>query len=126
LRWRSELKNVIEIEVPSAPAGLPQDVREKWEAAYADAFRKSQPKGDYSDMEISRQHTEAHHARRKADAIREANRILHTPELTSYAQAMSLEAWHFVLREPSGDGKTLRVVTRHGKKYYFPIPDSRG
>ena len=58
------------------------------------------------------------------DALYAANKLLSTPALTSYEQAMSLDAWHFVLRAASADGKTLRVVTRHGDKYSFPIPSA--
>ena len=98
------------IEIPAAPANLPQAVEEKWKAAYEAAFAEAQ--NDWPDDPPTQ----------KQQALREANRVVKTPELTSYSQTMGLEDWHFALREPSKDGKTLRVVTRHGKKYTFPIP----
>jgi hypothetical protein len=98
------------IQVPDAPAGLPASVEKKWKQAYEEAFKEA--KNDWPDDEPTQ----------KQAALRDANRILKTPELTSYSQTMDIEEWHFVLREPSKDGKTLRVVTRHGKKYTFPIP----
>jgi hypothetical protein len=93
--------------IPAAPGGLPGAVETKWKAAYQVAFTSMQGK----DSAFQMQH-----------ALQVANATLATPELASYEDAMSLEEWHFVLRKPSADGKTLRVVTRHGDKYLFPIP----
>ena len=98
------------IEIPAAPANLPEAVEKKWKEAYAAAFKEAQ--NDWPD-DVPTQ---------KQQSLREANRVVKTPELTSYSHAASLEEWHFVLRAASADGKTLRVVTRHGKKYTFPIP----
>ena len=98
------------IEIPAAPAGLPPALEKRWKAAYEAAFKEAQDESP-DDLTTQRQL-----------ALREANRLLKTPELESYEQVMKLEEHHFVLREPSTDGKTLRVVTRHGKKYKFPIP----
>jgi hypothetical protein len=98
------------IEIPTPPAGLPAEVEKKWKSAYATAFKEAQ---EESPDDLTTQ---------KQLALREANRLLKTPELTSYSQTMDIEDHHFVLREPSKDGKILRVVTRHGKKYTFPIP----
>jgi hypothetical protein len=98
------------IEIPLPPANLPASVEKQWSKAYEDAFKEAQ--NDWPD-DVPAQ---------KQQALREANRILKTPEITSYSQAMGIEGWHFVLREASKDGKTLRVVTRHGKKYTFDIP----
>jgi hypothetical protein len=100
----------LKIEAPPAPAGIPALVAKKWKKAFEDAFEEAQ--NDFpDDLPAQRQ-----------AAFREANRLLKTPELTSYSDAMDLEDFHVVLREPSIDGKTLRVVTRHGKKYNLPIP----
>jgi hypothetical protein len=99
-----------EIEVPAAPAGLPKAVEKKWKETYAAAFKEAQ---DESPDDLTQQ---------RQLALRDANRILKTPEITSYKQAMEIEDWHFVLREPSANRETLRVVTRHGKKYTFAIP----
>jgi hypothetical protein len=98
------------IEIPAAPAGLPAALEKKWKQTYESAFKEAQEESP-DDLTTQRQL-----------ALREANRLLKTPELTSYNQTMDLEDHHFVLREPSKDGKTLRVVTRHGRKYTFPIP----
>jgi hypothetical protein len=98
------------IDIPAAQANLPETVEKKWKEAYQVAFKEAQ--NDWPDDPPTQ----------KQQALREANRVLKTPELTSYSHAASLEEWHFVLRAPSTDGKTLRVVTRHGKKYTFPIP----
>jgi hypothetical protein len=98
------------IQIPDAPAGLPASVEKKWKQTYEAAFKEAQEESP-DDLTTQRQL-----------ALREANRLLKTPELTSYSQAKDLEDWHFVLRAPSADGTTLRVVTRHGKKYTFPIP----
>ncbi|HEV7521992.1 MAG TPA: hypothetical protein VGP89_12915 [Candidatus Angelobacter sp.] len=98
------------IEIPAAPAGLPASVEKKWKQTYETAFKEAQEESP-DDVTTQRQL-----------ALREANRLLKTPELTSYSQTMDIDDFHFVLREPSKDGKTLRVVTRHGKKYTFPIP----
>jgi hypothetical protein len=99
-----------QIEVPAAPAGLPKAVEKKWKETYAAAFKEAQ---DEAPDDLTQQ---------RQSALRDANRILKTPEITSYSQAMDIEEWHFVLREPSADGKMLRVVTRHGKKYNLAIP----
>jgi hypothetical protein len=98
------------IEIPAPPAGLPASLEKKWKQTYESAFKEAQEESP-DDLTTQRQL-----------ALREANRLLKTPELESYSQTMGLEEHHFVLREPSKDGKTLRVVTRHGKKYIFPIP----
>jgi hypothetical protein len=98
------------IQIPDAPAGLPAAVEKKWKQTYESAFKEAQEESP-DDLTTQRQL-----------ALREANRLLKTPELTSYSQAMDIEDFHFLLREPSKDGKTLRVVTRHGKKYNLPIP----
>jgi len=98
------------IEVPAAPANLPAAVEKKWKEAYVSAFKEAQIDWP-EDLPTQKQ-----------QALREANRVTKTPEITSYSHALSLEDWHFMLRQPSADGKTLRVVTRHGKKYTFDIP----
>jgi hypothetical protein len=98
------------IEIPAAPSGLPAALEKKWKAAYEAAFREAQEESP-DDLTTQRQL-----------ALRDANSLLKTPELTSYSHALDVEDHHFVLRAPSADGKTLRVVTRHGKKYTFPIP----
>jgi hypothetical protein len=98
------------IDVPTAPGNLPPAMEKKWKEAYVAAFKEAQ--NDWQDDEQMQ----------KQVALREANRVVKTPEITSYGHAKGLEDWHFVLREPSADGKTLRVVTRHGKKYTFDIP----
>jgi hypothetical protein len=100
----------IVIEIPAPPAGLPPAIEKKWKDTYEAAFKEAQEESP-DDLTTQRQL-----------ALREANRLLKTPELESYSQTMGLEKFHFVLREPSKDGSTLRVVTRHGKKYTFPIP----
>jgi hypothetical protein len=99
------------LAIPAAPRGLPDDVVEKWKARYAEEYREAEQDWPHD--------TDRH----KSMALHAANRTLHTPELTSYEQAKSLEDWHFILREPSEDGNTLRVVTRHAKKYTFAIPE---
>jgi hypothetical protein len=96
-----------QIEIPAAPGGLPGAVEKQWKAAYEMAFAST----SHKDSDFQKQH-----------ALTVANATLATPELASYEEAMSLENWHFVLRKPSADGKTLRIVTRHGDKYSFPIP----
>jgi hypothetical protein len=98
------------IEIPDAPAGLPDKVAKEWKKTYEASFKEAQ--NDFPDDTITQ----------KEMALRDANRILKTPELTSYSQAMSLDDWHFVRREHDKDGKTLRVTTRHGKKFYFDVP----
>jgi hypothetical protein len=94
--------------IPQAPAGLPAGVATKWQEAYATVLS-------------AHSHRSIDQARR--EALQAANELLRTPELESYSAAMALDAWHFQLREPSNDGRTLRVVTRHGDKYTFPIPE---
>lgn len=105
---------VDEAHVPAAPAGLPADVAEKWRAAFAQVL------GARLAHEISRNHATALDEAKKV-AYSAANELLRTPELKSYEDAMALPVWHFLQREPSSDGDTLRVVTRHGDKYTFPI-----
>jgi hypothetical protein len=99
------------IAIPEAPGVLPADVVEKWKARYEETYREA---------EIDWPHDTDRH---KSMALLAANRTLRTPQITSYEHAKSLEDWHFILREPSDDGKTLRVVTRHATKYTFPIPE---
>jgi hypothetical protein len=99
------------IEIPAPPTELPLAVQEKWKETYEVAFKEA---------EIDWPHDDAKH---RHYALHAANRTLRTPDLTSYDQTIALEEWHFVLRAPSDDGKTLRVVTRHAKKYTFPIPE---
>lgn len=95
---------------PQAPAGLPADVAEKWRAVFSIVLSAKLAREVGLD------------AAKKA-AYSAANELLYTPELKSYSEAMELPAWHFQLREPSSDGRTLRVVTRHADKYAFPIPE---
>lgn len=102
--------------IPQAPAGLPADVAEKWRTAFSDILHMRLL------HEIPRNHATALDAAKKS-AYGAANELLRTPELKSYSEALELPAWHFQLREPSSDGRTLRVVTRHGDKYTFPIPE---
>jgi hypothetical protein len=101
------------IEIPEAPGGLPAAVQKKWKATYESAFREAQD--DYPEDIITQKQT----------ALREANKTLRFADPKTYDEAMALESWHVVLRAPSDDGKTLRVVTRHGKKFTFPIPEKK-
>ena len=98
------------IAIPEAPGGLPDDVVARWKERYEEIYREA---------EIDWPHDTDRH---KSMAIHAANRTLRTPEITSYEHAQSLAAWYFLLREPSEDGKTLRIVTREAKKCSFPIP----
>ena len=99
------------IEIPEPHQGLPAEVQKKWKGAYATAFAEAQ--NDWPEDS----------AMQKQEALRAANKILRVPDPSSYAEAMKLEDWHVILRAASGDGKTLRLVTRHGKKFTFPIPE---
>ena len=99
------------IEIPEPHPGLPAEVQKKWKAVYAAAFAEAQ--NDWPEDSTMQ----------KQESMRAANKILRVPDPTSYAEAMKLEDWHFILRAPSDDGKTLRLVTRHAKKFTFPIPE---
>lgn len=92
-----------EAESPIGRASLPEDVKEEWRQAYHLAYGTHEQKCALADSVV-----------------------LHTPTIRSYEEAMALEPWHFILRESTPDGKTLRVVTRHGDKYLLPIPQSAG
>ena len=97
------------ISIPAAPGGLPDDIATQWQEAYAKAFEAAMERWAHDPDRVSRTASEV------------AGMLLATPDLGSYEEAMALPAWHFVLRAPSADGKTLRVVTRHGKPYTFPV-----
>ena len=112
-----------EIQIPAAHPDLPEAVQQKWKTAYRNAYLASRASWQKA-AQIAVEHggntnkeTQWHR-----DGLLAANAILSTPKLSSYEQAMKLEDWHFVLRAPSSDGKTLRIVTRHGDAYTFPIP----
>lgn len=105
-----EHSEMLSILVPKPPAGIPEAVQQEWRLVYDATFRSA--RDQYPDDFETQQRT----------ALSEANKLLLTPEINSYDEAMSLEPWHFVLREPSADGKALRIVTRHGRKMILPIP----
>jgi hypothetical protein len=102
--------DTMKIQIPEPPSGLPQAAVERWKEVYEETFKEAEIDWPHDDV------------RHRHMSLHAANRTLRTPELTSYEQTMELEAWHFILRAPSEDGKTLRVVTRSAKKYTFPIP----
>jgi hypothetical protein len=99
------------VEIPAPHAGLPDSVQKKWKLAYAQGFKDAQD--DFPEDAVQQ----------KQAALRAANKTLRVEDPTNYGEAMKLEDWHFVRRSPSEDGKTLHVVTRHGKLFSFPIPD---
>ncbi len=101
------------IDVPQAPANLPDKVKTKWEAAYRDAFTEAQrDEPEHSALWAGR-------------ALRAANKVLHFAEPATYDQAMALEDWQFIHRDVAQDGKSLNVVTIHGQKYSFPVQASK-
>ena len=104
------------LDIPPAPAGLPEDVANKWREIYLNALTS----GIHKEMERKPRQHDFTEARQAAHAA--ANVLLETPELHSYAEAMALDQWHFILRAPSADGELLNAVTRHGEKYVFVIP----
>jgi len=106
------------LDIPAAPAGLPEDVANRWHEIYRDALTSA----IHKEMESKPTQHDFTHARQAAHAA--ACVLLETPELHSYAEAMALDQWHFILRTPSTDGELLNVVTRHGDKYTFIIPPS--
>lgn len=96
------------VGTPAAPALLPVDLQSEWRKRYSAAYQEAA--GDPSVDESSR----------KQAAHREANRLLRTPQITSYEQAMRLPAWQFIRRDEVGG--QLKVVTIDGKKYSLPAP----
>ena len=104
------------LDIPPAPAGLPQDVATKWREVYRAVLESA----IHREMERKPHNHDFTDARQAAHAA--ANVLLETPELHSCAEVMALADWHFVLRAPSADGELLNVVTRHGDKYTFIIP----
>ena len=100
------------ITIPQPPSGLPKDVEFKWKQAYVLAFKDSQA----SDPENPGAWSQP--------ATREANKVLRVPEPQSFGDAMNLADWMVMHREQkkTKDGVVLNVVTRHGKKFSFPVP----
>jgi hypothetical protein len=98
------------VNVPAAPQfpGVPRDFAGRWETAYARAFKQAEVNHPGDETE------------QRAVAAREANRLFAVDEPENYEQAMSIEEWKCLHREPFG--KELRLVTIDGKKYRFPLP----
>src|SRR5712691_12684746 len=100
-------------EQTNAPAppqfpGMPKDFAGRWTVAYARALKQAEVNypGDETEQ--------------RAVATREANRLFAVDEPENYEQAMAIESWKVLHREPFG--KELKLVTIDGKKYRFPIP----
>lgn len=100
------------ITIPDPPAGLPKAVENKWKQAYAVGFKEAQA----SDQESP--------AAWGQPALREANKVLRVPDPEDFDDAMELADWMVLHREQkkTKDGVVLNVVTRHGKKFRFPVP----
>lgn len=96
-----------EMQIPKAPEILPANLQEAWRKAYASAFQ--QAKADEPDDP----------ARQRQLALREANRMLRTPNVSNAAEAAKLADWQVIYRGER-DGQ-LKVVTMDGKKYSFPV-----
>jgi hypothetical protein len=114
----------LKFDVPIAPSDLPAALQKQWQAAYSAAYLESRDKWERA-VEIAAEqggHTSIGLDTWNRDGLYAANALLATPEIASYEQAMELADWHFVARSASADGKTLRLVTRHGKKYLLSIP----
>ncbi len=98
------------VNVPAAPhfGGMPRDFAGRWEQVWAKAFRAAEVNypGDETEQ--------------RAVATREANRLFAVDEPENYEQAMGIENWKVLHRQPSGG--VLKLVTIDGKKYSFPIP----
>jgi hypothetical protein len=98
-----------EINVPAAPAVLPEDLRKKYASTYTAAFKEA--KADDENASDG----DCHQAARK-----EANRLLRVAEPTTHAEATKLPKWH-VHHSKEEDG-VLKIVTIDGKKYKFDVP----
>jgi len=92
---------------PEAPASLPENLHAQWKKSYADA------------LEQARADEPEDPQRQRLLALREANRMLRTPKCTSAADLRRLADWQVIFRGER-DGQ-LKVVTRDGKKYSFPV-----
>ena len=96
--------------VPAPPQfpGMPKDFAGRWTVAYARAFKQAEQNHPGDETE------------QRAVATREANRLFAVDEPENYEQAMAIESWKVLHREPFGN--VLKVVTIDGKKYAFPLP----
>ena len=99
------------VTIPAAPAILPENLQVVWRKTYASAFE--QAKADEPDDP----------ARQRQLALREANRMLRTPNCTSAADLAKLAEWQVIFRGER-DGQ-LKAVTMDGKKYSFPVQAGR-
>lgn len=97
---------------PTAPHILPAEEQDKWKKTYAAAREEAQK--DFPEDE-SAQHQAA---------LKEANRMLRAPKITSAEQAEKLPAHLFVKREVVGD--ELRILTIDAKKYRFKVSVKKG
>jgi len=97
-------------KVPAAPyfPGVPRDFAGRWQQAFARAFKQAEVNHPGDETE------------QRAVATREANRLFAVDEPENYEQAMAIENWKVLHREPFG--QELRLVTIDGKKYRFPLP----
>lgn len=105
-----------ELTIPNPPGSLPDAVQEKWKKAYAAAF--AQAKNDEPDgPESAWRHV----------ANREANKVLRFIDPSNYDEAMALEDWQVIRREEqkTASGVVLKVVTRHGRGFSFPVPPKK-
>ena len=102
------MENEVKVDVPQPPAYLPVGLHKQYTKAFNDAFKQAQEDSP-GDLPTQRQ-----------AAMREANRVLKVPELTSYEDAIALPDWKVIKREVIG--ADLKVVTIDGKKYAFPVP----
>ncbi|MFL6313722.1 MAG: hypothetical protein ACJ71W_16620 [Terriglobales bacterium] len=111
-------------DIPAAPGGIPPEVQKRWRDAYSAAFINSRNKYKRAVGVAAEHsgHTSKDPMEWSRDGLYAAAEVVSTPKITSYEQAIEMEDWHFMLRSPSADGKTLRIVTRDGDKYILPIP----
>jgi hypothetical protein len=109
------------VQVPSAPAVLPNDLKGKWEEAYIGAFKEAAEDQSRGESE------------RYQFALREANRVLKVGDLPkNYEEAVAFPAWKAHSREEveitvaSGKDslkkKVLKLVTIDGRKASFDVP----
>jgi hypothetical protein len=100
-----------EIKTPTAPKTLPPKLQSEWRKKYVEAFKQAQT--DHPDNPVLQEQF----------ALREANRMLRSPEVKSYEDAAALPDHHVISRKEE-DGK-LKVVTADGKKHVFDSPKGK-
>lgn len=110
------------VNVPDAPALLPQDLRKKWQDEYVTGYKEAAADSSRGEGE------------RAQHALREANRVLRVTAPGNLDEAKALPEWQVSHREEvevtrmqgreAVKKKVLKVVTIDGKKYEFAVPKS--